>query len=404
MGSVLDIALRKIFSRARATNSGPRPYGAPGGGPPLELSSFEEGGPHPNRAGSGPTGKPLLLAILLLVVLWPGDSFGQTAPAGTQKILRVCDSGRDSTFRLDPHLQFEPRNRNIINQIFERLVEFDVDGNPSPSIAKSWKRLDAYTVQFRLNKGIFFHNGEPCDAYAVRFSLQRNARVISPSYPVLKTIKRVDVLDSHTLNIVTRHPDGILINRLCEAFVVPPNYVTRMGDKEFEKHPIGSGPYKFVRWIQGKELVLEKNTRYWRSGLPRIDRIIFKFVDSRKRVEMLLAGELDFISNFEPSDLRRIEKQGFKTMKEPSFAMMSIWFNLRRPTNPFLAKAARQAANYAVNKDELIKKVKLGYGIARGTLGMPGELGYNPHIRPYPYKPEKAKDLLRQAGYPALLG
>jgi peptide/nickel transport system substrate-binding protein len=344
--------------------------------------------------------KAILLALSLLFAASLCDSFGQTPPISPQKILRVCDSGRDSTFRLDPHVQFEPRNRNIINQIFERLVEFDVDGNPSPGIAKSWKRLDQQTVQFKLNKGIFFHNGEPCDADAVKFSLQRNARLNSPSYQVLKSIKRVDVLDSHTLNIVTRYPDGIIINRLCEAFVVPPHYVAKMGDKEFEKHPIGTGPYKFIKWAQGKELVLEKNTKYWRSGLPRLDRIIFKFVDSRKRVEMLLAGELDFITNFEPGDLQRLEKQGFKTMKEPSFAMMSIYFNLRKPSNPFLSKAARKAANYAVNKDELIKKVKLGHGIARGTLGMPGELGYNPHISPYPYEPEKAKELLRQAGYP----
>lgn len=147
-------------------------------------------------------------------------------------------------------------------------------------------------------------------------------------------------------------------------------------------------------------MVLEKNVNYWRAGLPRIDKIIFKFADARKRVNMLLGGELDMITSFEAADLRRIEAHGFKTLKEPTFAVMSINFNLRKAKGPFQDVLVRRAANFAVDKETLIEKVKLGYGIPRATLGMPGEFGYNPYIKPYPYDPGKARELLRKAGYP----
>ncbi len=319
------------------------------------------------------------------------------------KILRICDLTDDGGLLMDPHLQFDERNENIINQIFEHLLELDIDGNPIPSLAQNWKRLNSTTVQFKLKKNIFFHNGEPCDAKAVKYSIERNTdkKLGSPTKHVLKSIKQVEVIDKHTFNIVTKHPDGILLNRLCVAgFVVPPDYIAKVGNKEFEKQPIGTGPFKFVKWNKGKELVLEKNTSYWRQGLPYVDKIVFKFADARRRVKMLLNGDLDMITNFEALDLRDIEKQGFKTIKEPSFTTMSINFNLRYSQGPFQNKLVRQAVNYAIDKGLLIEKVKLGFGIGRATLGMPGEYGCNPYIKPYPYDPEKAKELLRKAGYP----
>lgn len=336
---------------------------------------------------------------LLLLLCFPGLSLSDQ----NLKTLRVGDLTDDSGLRMDPHLQFDERNENIINQIFEHLLELDIDGNPIPSLALSWKRLNSNTMQFKLKKNIFFHNGEPCDARAVKYSIERNidTKLSSPSQHVLKSIKQVDVIDKHTFNIVTRHPDGILLNRLCVAgFVVPPDYIKKMGNKEFQKQPIGTGPFKFVKWIKGKELVLDKNTDYWRKGLPYVDRVVFKFADARRRVKMLLNGDLDIITNFEASDLRDIEKQGFKTIKEPSFTTMSINFNLRNNKGPFQSKLVRQAANYAIDKGALIEKVKLGFGIGRATLGMPGQFGYNPYIKPYPYDPDKAKELLRKAGYP----
>jgi peptide/nickel transport system substrate-binding protein len=323
--------------------------------------------------------------------------------AQERRILRICDLADDSGLRMDTHRQFDERNHIILNQIFEHLLEFDCDGSPSPNLAKSWRRLDDHTVQFRLNEGIFFHNGEPCDANAVKFSLERNLdpQLRSPSFHMVESIERVDVVDRYTFNIVTSYPDGILLNRLSQfSHIVPPYYIEMVGGKGFEKHPIGTGPFRFSKWVKGKELILEKNQSYWLPGIPQLDVIVFKFADARKRVRMLLEGEVDMTTNFEPVDIPKIVEKGFKVIREPSFTMLAINFNLLKENSPFKDRRVRQALNYAVDVDELIEKVMLGNGIRRATLGMPGEFGYNPYIKPYPHDPGKAKTLLRDAGYP----
>ena len=322
--------------------------------------------------------------------------------AQERRTLRICDLADDSGLKMDTHRQFDERNHIILNQIFEHLLEFDCDGSPSPNLARSWRRLDDHTVQFRLNEGIFFHNGEPCDANAVKFSLERNLdpQLRSPSFHMVESIERVDVVDRYTFNIVTSYPDGILLNRLSQfSHIVPPYYIQMVGDDGFEKHPIGTGPFRFSKWVKSKELVLERNPNYWLSGIPQVDVIVFKFADAHKRVSMLLEGEVDMITNFEPVDISKIVDKGFKVIREPSFTMMSINFNLLKKDSPFQDKRVRQALNYAVDVDELIEKVMLGNGIRRATLGMPGEFGYNPYIKPYPHDPEKARTLLQEAGY-----
>ena len=340
------------------------------------------------------------LAFLLVLEFFPLCLRGHSS--GNQDVLRICDLGNDAHVKMDPHREFDERNDNILNQIFEHLLEFDIDGNPTPSLARSWRRLDELTVQFRLHPNIFFHNGEALDAYSVKFSLERNLspELNSPSAHMLDSIRSVEVIDEYTLNIITKYPDGILFNRLSQfGYIVPPKYCRSVGPEEFEKHPIGTGPFKFDGWVKGRRLTLIRNENYWRAGLPVIGKIVFIFADTHRRVDMLLDGEVDLITSFKPLDLVKIRKNGFKIIKEPSFTIMAINFNLLKQ-GPFQDRRVRQALNYAVNVDELIEEVRQGNGIRRVTLGMPGEFGYNPYIKPYVYDPEKAKELLSRAGYP----
>ncbi len=343
----------------------------------------------------------LLYVFLPLLLTAVGTTAQDVRAVDRTRVLRICDLANDASLRLDPHRQFDERNHNVLNQIFEQLLEFDVDGNPCPNLARRWKRLDEYTVQFELHDNLFFQNGEPCDARAVKFSLERHlaSGFESPSHHTVGSIKRVDVIDDLTCRVITSYPDGILLRRLAQfGYIVPPSYIRMVGNEGFEAHPIGTGPFKFVQWTKGTELVLEKNKRYWKQGLPHIDRIVFKFASARKRADMLIRGELDLITNFEPIDLDRIRGNGLKVITEPSFTMMSINFNLIKQNTPFLDKRVRKALNYAVDVDELIRKVRLGNGMRRATLGMPGEFGYNPYVKPYPHDTEKARQLLAEAG------
>jgi len=218
---------------------------------------------------------------------------------------------------------------------------------------------------------------------------------------MVDSIQKVEVVDELTVNMITAYPDGIFLNRLALfGQIVPPSYIRMMGDEGFKKSPVGTGPFRFSNWEKGKELVLVRNENYWRPELPYLDGIVFKFGDAHQRVKMLLGGKVDMITDFEPVDLEKISRNGLKIIREPSFNMMSVNFNLLKPNTPFKDKRVRQAMNYAVDVDALIEKVRLGNGIRRGTLGMPGEFGYNPYIKPYPHDPEKARQLLREAGYP----
>ncbi|MBI4776700.1 MAG: ABC transporter substrate-binding protein [Deltaproteobacteria bacterium] len=339
-------------------------------------------------------------ALLLVLELFPLSH--PAYPIDNKSVLRICDLGNDAHVRMDPHREFDERNDNILNQLFEHLLEFDIDGNPSPNLARSWRRLDELTVQFKLHPNIFFHNGEALDAYSVKFSLERNLspELNSPSAHMLDSIDRVEIIDEYTFNIVTKYPDGILFNRLSQfGYIVPPKYCRTVGPEAFENHPVGTGPFKFAGWVKGRRLTLVRNENYWRDGLPKIGKIVFIFADTQERVDMLMGGEVDLITSFKPLDLEKIRKNGFKTIKEPSFTIMAINFNLLKQ-GPFQDRRVRQALNYAVNVDELIENVRQGNGIRRATLGMPGEFGYNPYIKPYSYDFEKAKELLSQAGYP----
>jgi peptide/nickel transport system substrate-binding protein len=322
---------------------------------------------------------------------------------GDANTLRICDLTSDDGLRMDPHMEWEERNENILNQIFEHLLELDIDGNPSPSLAKSWKRLDQHRIQFKLNENVYFHNNEPCDANAVKFSLERNIRKGPkvPNYHVVKSIKQVEVINRTTFNIVTHYPDGILLHRLCQSgFILPPRYLQKVADKEFEKRPVGTGPFKFARWTRGKEIVLEKNHSYWRQGMPYLDRIVYRFGNASQRAKMLLAGDVDMITDLNPEDLPEIERRGFRTFREPSFTVMSINFNLRKGKGPLQDKRVRKALNHAVDVNALIEEARRGAGIRLATMGMPGEFGYDPYIKPYAYDPEKARQLLREAGFP----
>ncbi len=337
------------------------------------------------------------LFLIFFIVPSPILLFSQEG----RNLLRICDLTNDDGLRMDPLTQWEERNENILNQVFDHLLDLDIDGNPSPNLAKSWKRLNTHTVQFKLNPNVYFHNGEPCDAHAVKYSLEQINIRRSPNHHMMKSIKQIDVIDPLTFNIITHYPDGLLLNRLCQSgFIIPPRYIQKVGLKGFEKHPIGSGPFKFIRWTKGKELILARNDTYWKPDLPYIDGIIFRFADARARVKMLLNGDLDMVTNFEPAALPVIEERGFIVLREPSFTAMTIMFNLRKGRGPFQDKRVRKAANYAVNMFEIIEEVRHGNGIRQATLGMPGQFGYNPYIKPYPHDPAKARQLLREAGYP----
>ncbi|MBI4054778.1 MAG: ABC transporter substrate-binding protein [Elusimicrobia bacterium] len=335
---------------------------------------------------------PFWLRFFLLL-LW-------TAPLhGFSQTLVVCDDTTDPV-TLDPHRQFSQKTYTLLQQVFEGLVRFDAEGKIVPSLAVSWKRLDPLTVRFHLRRGVVFHNGEPFGAEAVRKTLLRylDPKINFPGLAYIDSMERIEVVDPWTVDIKTRFPDGLLLHRLAWIFlIVPPGYLEKEGAGILAERPVGTGPFRFVRWIRGREVVLEANDRYWRAGVPSIRELRFRFLPAQAQVQALLDGELHIVTELPGTFTRTVfEHHGTEVLKKETFYTFGATFNVSQ--KPLSDPRVRQAINHAIHREDLIRYDLFGNGRSLAALSMPGEEGHHAGLRPYPYDPEKARRLLWEAG------
>jgi len=295
---------------------------------------------------------------------------------------------------LDPQAQDDGPERLVNDNIYETLYVRDAEGNLQPGLAEGLpKQIDPLTWEIVVRDGIKFHNGEPLDAKAVAFSLKRivDPALKSGQFSYVSTIKDAVAVDDRTVRVTTEKPDPALTARLYWLKIVPPAYAS---DPNFAAHPIGSGPYKLERWDRGEEVVLSANADYW-GDKPKVDEVTFRFIpDASTRLAGLLAGEVDLINNVAPE----FEKQLPKVAKVEGLELPFIVLNAR-PGSPLADARVRQALLYGVNREELAEGLFEGNAsVASGQLAVPTAFGFNDAIKPYPYDPEKAKALLKEAG------
>lgn len=332
-----------------------------------------------------------ILAFALTLILLPGISGART--------LNVVNFGGDVPGITSLDRSFDPDSYSVITQIFDSLVHVDLDGKRVPGLATSWKLVDKTTYEFTLRKGVKFHNGEAFDAQSVKFTYEA---VVDPATKsgnawILGTIKSVEVVDPYKVRIKLNHPDGMFLFRLAMfGSIAPARYVQEVGLQEFYKKPVGTGPFKFVSWEKGKEIVLEKNPDYWQAGVPNIDKLVFKIIPEDKWLEALEKGEVDLITSVSPDQLEAVKSNpDIKAMNR--LVLQGYWVELRNK-GPLADVKVRQALNYAVDKTKMIQMQGAGMGIPLASLGKVGEIGKDPSLRPYPHDPEKAKALLKEAG------
>lgn len=303
---------------------------------------------------------------------------------------------------LDPQRQFSEKNHTIVQQIFEGLVRFGPEGQIEPALATEWKRLDERTMQFKLRRGVKFHNGESFDAKSVQFSIKRYLDKTTgfPAYGYIDSLERVDVVDSHTVNLVTRHPDGLLLNRLAGfILLVPPKYYATTPLDELKERPVGSGAFRFERWEKGSRVVLKAYPDYWDYGYPKVGSLVFRFIPHERQVEALLSGSVDILTNVPGTRTLEVQRNpGTAILKGPVLYTIGANFNVGR--KPLSDKRVRQAVNLAVNREDLIRYDVFGNGISMATLSLKGEFGHNAALKPYPYDPARSRVLLSAAGYP----
>jgi len=302
---------------------------------------------------------------------------------------------------LDPTMNLSSIRAMIGVTMFDSLVGRDADNRIVPQLAESWRLVDDTTWQLKLRRSVVFHDGEPFNAEAVRFTFQRvlDPEQKSPNRANMAEIARVDVIDDYTVNLVTRQPYAPLINRLLDFPIVPPRYAAEKGNQGMALRPVGTGPYRFVELVKDDRLVVEAFDRHWR-GAPRIRRVVYKPIpEPFTRAAALRNNEVDLITTIPPNLARELEGVGgIRVQRVPSSWIIYLGLNAFR--KPLSDVRVRQALNYATDVEAIVKNVLEGNGRRLEGPLTPQMFGHDASVKGYPHDPARARKLLAEAGYP----
>jgi peptide/nickel transport system substrate-binding protein len=273
----------------------------------------------------------------------------------------------------------------------------------APSLAESWTvSPDQRVYDFKLREGVKFHNGDPFTAEDVKFSFFRNkgARILR------EKVRDVEVVDRYRVRFHLHEPFpdfmafyGTLAT--AAAWIVPKNYVEKVGAEGFKKQPIGLGPYKFVSHTPGVELIMEAFEGYWRK-MPHVKRLVFKSVlEPTTRAAMLKRGEVDVAYLLDPPQALALKRDpALRLAFSGGIGVFFLdFFDQWDPKSPWNDRRVRLAANYAIDRRALSESETLGASKPTGNI-IPRAFEFALPIEPYPYDPEKTKQLLAEAGYP----
>jgi peptide/nickel transport system substrate-binding protein len=347
-----------------------------------------------------------LLAVLTPLLVAPALVWA--APAGKVVIAQGVDPST-----LDIMNQQEAPAGIVGSHIFEGLVTRDPNLKVIPDLAAELPKLVSPTVwEVKLRKGVKFHNGEEFNADSAKFSLERVKTPALRASSNFRPIDRVEIVDPYTIRVHTSKPwpTFITIMTFDQPAMYPPKAYAGKDSAFISKNPIGTGPYKFVRWSKDEEIVLEANQQYW-HGAPKIKAVVFKPIpDDAVRVAALQNGEVDVAVNI-PPHLANIIANHPKVFLStaPSIRTLQLMFvtheydaqhKLIGPYKGVTAdKRVRQAIAYALDADEIIKTVLDGRAIRTATMLTPLHFGYDAGLKPMKQDLAKTKKLLAEAGY-----
>jgi glutathione transport system substrate-binding protein len=305
---------------------------------------------------------------------------------------------------LDPYNTNTTATTAVTKTFYEGLFQFDKDMKVKNVLAESYDMSkDGLVYTFKLRSGVKFHDGTDFNAAAAKANLDR---VMNPENHLLRAtqfnrIAKVEAVNPQTLRITLKEPFGPFINSLAHASaaMISPAALTKWGNKDIAFHPVGTGPFEFVEWKQTESIVGKKFAGYWKKGYPKIDQITWKPVlDNNTRSAMLQTAEADFAFPLPYEQIANL-KQGNKVevVSSPSIIVRFLTMNVLQ--KPFDNPKVRQAIGYALNKEALAKVAFSGYAVpAQGFV--PQGIQYAVKMDPIPYNVQKARDLLKEAGYP----
>jgi peptide/nickel transport system substrate-binding protein len=342
-------------------------------------------------------------ALALASLPAPGVRTVAAAPAAgvanQGSAVTIALASEPNTF--DPHLTVGRNTQIFVANVFDGLTARDASGQVTPALATQWSVLpDNSGWQFTLREGVTFQNGEPFTAESVKYTIDRliDPATKSTVSSEMATIAGVDVVNPTTIVIRTKQPDIMVPSRFSELYgaMLAPG---QTDPAAMATKPNGTGPFKVTDWVKNERLVLEANPSYWR-GPASVSKITMRpILEDATRVAALQTGEVDFISNV-PYE-RITELEGNPNLLVKTVATPRVFFiGIDPRVAPFNDVKVRQALNYAVDVDSIISALYLGHATRLATVVPTSCFGYDGSVTPYPYDPDKARQLLAEAGYP----
>jgi peptide/nickel transport system substrate-binding protein len=327
--------------------------------------------------------------------------------------------GADVT-SFDPHFLNVAPNNNAAWHVFDALVHVDANARIVPGLALSWHAVDPTTWEFKLRKGVKFHDGSDFTADDVIFSLDRPATLAASPGPFTGFVKPIvskKIIDPWTIRLKTATPYAMLPYDLNSIFIVSKKVATGATTEDFNsgKAAIGTGPYKLVRFARGNRIELAGNDAYW-GGKPAWSAVTLRILHAdTSRIAALLAGDVDAIENIPTADLTRLKANAnLRLEQKVSWRTLFLHMDQYRDQpprltdksgkplakNPFMDARVRLAVSKAINRPAIVERVMEGFAIAAGNLVSPPVFGHVDALKAEAYEPEAAKKLLAEAGYP----
>ncbi|MBD8004631.1 ABC transporter substrate-binding protein [Bacillus norwichensis] len=338
-----------------------------------------------------------------------GEKKEKAAEGGTMVYARGGDA-----VNLDPATVTDGESLIVSEQVFETLVNYEKETTDiTPGISKKWDVSDdGKTYTFELEEGIKFHDGTDLNADAVVQNFERWMNGKSEAeFPYFVSqfggfkgdesavIKEVKAVAENKVEFTLFRPQAPFLKNLAmTAFSISsPAAIEKFGAKYIE-NPVGTGPFKFESWKRNDTITVVKNEEYWKDGLPKLDKIIFKVItDNSARLNALVKGEVDLMDGLNPSDVAKVEADSnLQIFERPSMNIGYLGFNVEK--EPFDNKKVRQAINHAINKQAILDNFYEGTAEPAKNPIPPSVNGYNDDIEDYEFDLDKAQKLLEEAG------
>lgn len=337
------------------------------------------------------------------------------AAAGAQDLMIGVRGGPEN---IDPHFSALGTHASALKHVFDPLVWSDETLLPKPHLAESWKPVSDLVWEFKLRKGVKFHDGSDFTAEDVKFSIERIPQASGPTTTTIyvKRVKKIDIIDPHTLHITTDTPAATLANDFIRVFIVSSKAAKGAKSDDFNsgKAAIGTGPFKYVSWTPKADLVVTRHDNYF-LGKPHWAKVTFREVtNDAARVAALLSGQMDLVDYVPPIDVETLKKDArVKVFNGTSAYVFNLTPDMHEKTplikdadgkdlavNPFRDKRVREALSLAIDRKGIVARVMDGLAAPANQLVPLGTFGYTNGLPEAPYDPEKAKKLLADAGYP----